>query len=93
MKMSHRLCSISIIFISQISFAATYAVPTQYTTIQAAIDSATHGDTVIVSPGHYYEHVDLKGHGLVLRSVDPASAEVVANTIIDGSGTGTVLLA
>lgn len=93
MKRVLMLSPLLLVFIAQISFSATYTVPTQYTTIQAAIDSATHGDEVVVQPGHYNERLLLKGRNLVLRSVDPASPEVVANTIIDASGSGAAIKA
>jgi nitrous oxidase accessory protein NosD len=35
----------------------TILVPTEYESIQAAVDNATAGDTIQVAPGIYYEHV------------------------------------
>ena len=56
-------------------------------TIQAGADSAAHGDTLLVSPGTYYETVqifDVKA--LVIRSTSGA-----ASTIIDARHLGRVL--
>jgi hypothetical protein len=74
------------------------AVPAKYRSIQAAIDSAVPGDTVLVAPGRYYENIRFKGKGIVvasefLRTRDAADIE---RTIIDGSrpahpDTGTVV--
>jgi hypothetical protein len=49
-------------------------------TVQAGIDSASHGDEVLVYPGSYYEHVDFTGKNIRLRS-----AEGPEVTILDGS--------
>lgn len=62
-------------------------VPARYPTVQAAIDSARDGDTVLVAPGRYYENVDFRGRAIVLagrfvRSHDIADIE---GTILDGS--------
>lgn len=77
---------------------AVLAVPAKYPSIQAAIDSAVPGDTVLVAPGRYYENIRFKGKGIVvasqfLRSRDAADIE---RTTIDGSrpahpDTGTVV--
>jgi hypothetical protein len=61
-------------------------VPTQYSTIQAAIAAAVPGDTVEVAPGTYVERIDFLGKAIVVRSAQGAAA-----TIIDGALAGTVV--
>jgi hypothetical protein len=48
--------------------------------IQAGIDSASAGDTVLVGPGTYLEHPNFSGKDLVLKSLAGS-----AQTILDGS--------
>lgn len=62
-------------------------VPAQYASVQAAIDSAQNGDTVLVAPGRYVENIDFRGRAIVVagrfvRTHDPRD---VARTILDGS--------
>ncbi len=68
------------------AYAASIEVPTDYPTIQAAMDAATDGDTVRVLPGTYTENIDFGGKGIILES---ASGPEV--TIIDGSGADAVV--
>jgi len=64
--------------------AGTINVPDDYSTIQAAIDAASLGDTVFVRTGTYVENV------VVNKNVSLVG-ENVATTIIDGGGSGTVV--
>ena len=64
---------------------ATINVPADQTTIQAAIDAAKDGDTVLVAPGTYVENVNFKGKAITVTSSGGADA-----TIIDGNQAGTV---
>ncbi len=66
-------------------------VPDDYNNIQSAIDNASNGDIIVVSEGVYEETIDFKGKDIILRSKDPESPEVVANTVIKGDGEGSVV--
>jgi hypothetical protein len=54
-------------------------VPADQKTIQAGIDAANAGDTVLVAPGLYVENIDFMG-----RAITVTSSEGPAKTIIDG---------
>ncbi len=66
--------------------------PSSFAKIQEAIDAAYDFDTIVVHPGVYREHVNYHGAMLTIQSVDPNDDAVVANTILDGSGTGNVVM-
>lgn len=86
---------------------ATIYVPSNYTSIQAAVDSAIAGDTIYVAAGTYLEEVVVNKDNLKILGEDPDTTTVDAslgiglhveadNTIISGftirnSGTGLSL--
>ena len=60
-------------------------VPTQYATIQQAIDCAADGDEVLVDDGTYHEAVDFLGKAITLRSVNGPEYTVIDATGLDSS--------
>lgn len=64
----------------------TIEVPGDYSTIQAAIDHAINGDTVLVMPGAYEENIDFKGKAITVRSLEGPQS-----TLIDGMDGSSVV--
>ncbi len=62
-------------------------VPSEFPTIQSALDFAISGDYVLVSPGTYYENLKMENAGvkLIADSGNPS------DTIIDGGGSSNVI--
>jgi parallel beta-helix repeat protein len=63
----------------------TIHVPADQPSIQAGINAASNGDTVLVAPGKYTENIDFKG-----KAITVASSAGPAQTIIDGGQNGVV---
>jgi hypothetical protein len=65
-------------------------VPSEYGTIQAAIDDCNEGDIVVIEPGTYTgtgnRDLDFNGKAITVRSADPNDSAVVAATIVDCNG-------
>jgi hypothetical protein len=61
-------------------------VPSELPTIQAAIDAAVNGETVLVAPGTYVETINFRG-----KSITVTSEQGPEQTIIDGAGRGPVV--
>lgn len=68
--MSFRLLSIllGLAIIVPSAFSATINVPVDQPTIQAGINAASNGDTVVIAPGTYSETIDFVGKNLVVTS-------------------------
>jgi hypothetical protein len=64
----------------------TLTVPGDYPSIQAAIDAAVDGDTVLVGPGTYLENIAVAAKEILLKSSNGAS-----ETTIDGGQSGSVV--
>ena len=75
----------------EVSNAATLQVPTDFATLQSAIDSATHGDEIVVATGTYIETIHFQGKNIRLTSTNPRAWAVVEATIIDASEMGSVV--
>jgi hypothetical protein len=80
-----------LLFAAATASAATRLVPAQYPNIQSAIDDCNDGDEVIASEGTYYENLLFRGKNITLRSTNPEDPNVVAATVIDGNGLGSVI--
>lgn len=75
-----------VVTLQDISFAGgkTLMVPSEYKTIQSAIDAAIAGDVVQVAAGKYKENIVLK-EGIIVQGAGADSAT------IDGGGKGNVV--
>lgn len=73
-------------FLPALGWSATILVPADYPGIQQALDAATDGDTILVSPGTYLESLNVSKN---VTLVSEGGAEV---TTIDGSWADQALL-
>ena len=86
---SFRLCALLLAFgFSSIAVKAQNIinVPANQPTIQAAINAASDGDTIVVAPGTYIENIRFLGKAITVTSSGGAS-----RTVIDGGQNGTIV--
>jgi hypothetical protein len=88
------LLLISVLSLGSVCSAAILIVddngPADYNKIQAAINDANNGDTIIVQPGTYTGNgnrdIDFLGKAITVRSTDTNDPDIVAATVIDCNG-------
>jgi hypothetical protein len=56
------------------------SVPGDYSTIQMAINAAGACDTILVSPGTYFEHLSIAGKSVILLSVGGSTTTILSGT-------------
>src|SRR5215467_11246084 len=89
MRSYMKACSLVLILFLAVpcAVAATVIhVPGDQPTIQAAINAANNGDTVLVSPGTYTENINFLGKAITVTSSNGPKL-----TIIDGGGVSSVV--
>jgi parallel beta-helix repeat protein len=72
--------------ISRVAAQQIIHVPADVPTITQAISAAQNGDTVLVSPGTYFETVNFQG-----KAITVASSDGPATTILDGNNANGVV--
>lgn len=79
-----------LVLLTGFAHATIYEVPTQFETIQSAIDASEENDTVLVHQGSYNEALTIANHPIMLTSIHVFSGDSsdISETIIDGSGIG-----
>jgi hypothetical protein len=69
-----------ILSLSPIVFATTVIhVPADQPTIQTGINAASNGDTVLVSPGTYYENINFNGKAITVASVGGPGVTILSS--------------
>ncbi len=77
--MLKRIALLLLVVSASMTAAATIQVPGDYPTIQAAIDAAVAGDTVLVAPGEYVitEPITYRGKGITVRGEAGPEATII----------------
>jgi len=88
MKVRYALSLVAalVLTVSAVSHAATVRVPQDQPTIQAGINAANAGDTVLVAAGTYNENINFNG-----KAIKVVSASGPKATIIDGGKLASVV--
>ncbi len=68
-------------------FARIIRIPADHATIREGIQASVNGDTVVVSPGEYFENLNFRGKKIVLTSLwyQARDTSYIRTTIINGS--------
>ena len=79
------LISALLTLIAPLALGATYNVPGNFNTIQAAINASANGDVIQVAPGTYKENLDFMGKAITVRSTQ-GPYRTTLNADSQGSG-------
>ena len=92
------LVLLSAVFVN--AYSSILLVPSQFDSIQEAVNASVSGDSILVSSGLYQEEIDFSGKSIALISTSgpevtciqsyPSSGKSVVS-IVSGEGPGTVL--
>ncbi len=87
------LAVVLVLVVPQFGFARIINVPEENQTIQAAINTAEAGDTVLVQPGIYGENILFNGIDIVVGSLLLTTGDhaYIDSTIIDGNASASVV--
>ena len=68
--------------------------PAYQSIIQAGINAAVDGDTVLVQPGTYVENINFYGKSIVVASLFLTTGDTayISQTVIDGNSNGSVVM-
>lgn len=85
--------SVGWIFLFSNLLSTTIHVPSQQPSIQAAINTASNFDTVLVDTGLYVENINFNGKSIVVGSnfLTSSDTSYISYTIIDGNQNGNVV--
>ncbi|MHC4642475.1 MAG: right-handed parallel beta-helix repeat-containing protein, partial [Planctomycetota bacterium] len=90
-KITTIACFIVVLMTSPVLGTIRY-VPKEYANIQDAINACQNLDTVVIEPGKYVgpgnREINFRGKAITVRSTDPASSQIIKDTIIDCEGQG-----
>jgi hypothetical protein len=82
------VCTISLLATASLAQTTINVGPGKtYTTIQSGIDAAVNGDTVLVAPGTYDEHISFKGKAITVTSSGGAAVTTINGGNIGGMAT------
>lgn len=80
------------LFLAIPCIAVTYTVdnngPSDFNSIQEAINFSSDYDTIEVQPGEYFEHINFHAKAITVKGINPNDINVVCATVIDGGPSG-----